>query len=136
MHNRINFSDWFLSATTQSKSFAFAVLPLRVSALLGTISSVVLFSGETAAKQKMKHPDLTSDVYQMISERISHPDVLIRKDNGHKLVFFFIGDKWYEAIVKVTRDKSEVYLVSVYRSDEKKLWKEAAAGELVYDSRK
>ncbi|HQR96711.1 MAG TPA: hypothetical protein PLF09_08965 [Thiotrichales bacterium] len=93
-------------------------------------------SGENAVKQREKHPDLSIDVYQMISDNISQPDALVRKDNGHKLVFFFISEKWYEAIIKTTRDKSEVYLVSIYRSDEKKLWQEASRGELIYDARK
>lgn len=131
-----DFTSWFLSATKQSESFAFAELAPNIAGLIGSTCSVVLFSGENAVKQRDKHPDLSIDVYQMIAENISQPDALVRKDNGHKLVFFFIAEKWYEAIIKTTRDKSEVYLVSIYRSDERKLWKEAAKGELVYDGRK
>lgn len=133
---KANFSDWFLSATTHSEYFAFADLPAEIASLLGTNSSSVLLSGENAVKQREKHPDLSIDVYQMISDNISQPDALVLKDNGHKLVFFFIAEKWYEAIIKTTRDKREVYLVSIYRSNEKKLLKEASKGELIYDARK
>ncbi len=115
--NETQFYDWFASADKDAVNVEFAQLNDVNKIAIGSLTNTVLMSGETAAKQRLKHDDLTAYHYEQLANNINDADVVVLKSDGHKLVFFFIDEKLYEAIVKVTKDKKELYIVSFYRAE-------------------
>lgn len=129
------FANWFASATKESDSVNFLQLNDSNVLALGSVTNVVFMSGETAAKQRLKHNDLTAYHYEQLSNNINDADVVVLKSDGHKLVFFFIDEKLYEAIIKLTKDKKELYIVSFYRAEKTKIDRESRHGTVITDKR-
>ena len=129
------FNDWFTDANKNSDGIVFSRLNVANKIALNSLTTTIIMSGETAQKQKFKHPDLTAYHYTQLASNINDADVIVLKRDGNKLVFFFIDEKLYEAIIKVTKDKKEIYLVSFYRAEKTKIDREARSGTVLTDKR-
>jgi hypothetical protein len=134
--NETQFANWFQNATKDSDNIEFAQLNDANKAALNALTNTILMSGETATKQRFKHADLSEYHYLQLSNSINDADVVVLKNDGHKLVFFYIGEKLFEAIIKVTKNKKELYLVSFYRAEMTKIDREAKHGKILTDKRK
>lgn len=110
-------------------------MDITLATLIGSKSNDVILSGETAFKQKKNHPDVIPEDYLEVMRNLSNYQILIRHKGGKKLLFFVVNSKLYEVIIKATKTGDELYLVSMYRTDEGKINSEARKGEILDDKR-
>ena len=87
---------------------------------LGAKSGVVRLSGETAAKQTVRHPDLVSADYALV-RRILDEGELFKVGRHHAIGFLQVDGKIWSAVVKATSDRSQNYLVSLHRGNRRNL---------------
>ncbi len=91
-----------------------SVMPDDLGAVLETDARLVKLSAETVVKQQRSHADLTPEAYASLSELITRGKVL--RVNPHKLMFIENVDELPAvAVIKVTADLSELFLVSFYK---------------------
>lgn len=91
-----------------------AMVPDDLAKLLGAKTRVVQFSSDTAFKQKATHPELISDDYAEL-DKLIHEGLVVTQGNNH---LGFIGrdyDLPKIAVIKVTRNNSEIYLQTLYK---------------------
>ncbi|MFW2439115.1 MAG: phage minor head protein [Arenicellales bacterium] len=104
-----------------------------LSASLGANTRKVVLSEESLIKQKERHPDLEFEEY------LNLPDVfevgLIVKDEEQVAVFFHEKSYLYKAVVKSTKDGSELYLTSFHRATAKNLRGVRKRGEVIREER-
>ncbi|MBF0164839.1 MAG: minor capsid protein [Magnetococcales bacterium] len=108
--------------------FPVAVLGEPEKRALGSKSQVVTLSLDTMEKQLSHHPELRLEEYQKLP-RITDGEVI--QQDEHRLIFFRVEDRLYKAVVKVTRDGQELYLVSFYRTDEAEMQRDSRRGKRI-----
>lgn len=115
--------------------FPLTTLNGRDQAILGSQSRIVRFSEYSAQKQASHHPELETPDYRGIRPVLSDPDAIIR--DGNELLYFGRdrNQRLWVAVLKVTQDKSEVYLVSARRASADNIRSKLRKGELVYERR-
>ena len=60
---------------------------------------------------------------------------LIVKENDLNITYFRVGKQVYQATIKVTQDKKELYLLTVFKSSEKDLNKALKKKKILIDNR-
>ncbi len=118
--------------------FPFAWLDPDRRALIGAQSGIVRLSQATMAKQSERgcQLELRADQYRLAAAIIERPDVLFREYGNHLIMFGTDADgRSYEVVVKTTGDKAENYLVSVHRSNARRLRAKLLSqlAELIFD---
>jgi len=98
-------------------------------ALIGAKTSRVLLSSETISKQGRRHPEIKLADYRRLPDIIEKG--LIIKDGTQTLVFIHIGNKVYRAAVKATKDGSELYLTSLFKSNQREINRMRKKGEVI-----
>ena len=126
------FADWFRQPAAGSR-FVIAALDEDLQRRLGAQQKAVLLSDETLAKQKVSHPDLTAEEYQLLPE-IFHKGRVIR-ENEHNIHFYAIRGRLYKAVVKITQKRHENYLTTFHRARKKQVESETRGGLLIRDWR-
>jgi len=91
-----------------------AMLPKELAEKLGSKSKVTLFSDATAAKQKDNHPELVPDDYLRLIDLLENGRVVTQGKNHIGFVGRDLDLPWI-AVIKVTRDLSELYLQTLFR---------------------
>lgn len=131
------FANWFRQPAAGSR-FVIAALdedlqrPVRwPGGRLGAKQKAVLLSDATLAKQKVGHPDLTMEEYQLLPE-IFHKGRVIR-ENEHNIHFYAIRGRLYKAVVKITQKRHENYLTTFHRARKKQVERETRKGMLIRD---
>ena len=89
---------------------------------LGAKSGVVRLSGETAAKQTVRHTELVSADYALV-QRILDEGELFTERKRHAAGFLQVDGKIWNAVVKSTGDGSRTYLASFHRAQPRDLEK-------------
>lgn len=114
-----------------------AVLDAADSALLGTRAQVVRLSDWTLAKQAVSRDGQGFGVkdYWRVQTVIEQAQVLVRTNVNGTLAFVQIGEEWWQAIIKPTKDRSELYLVSFRRTNNAALSAALRDGEMLRDTR-
>ena len=100
--------------------FPVAVLSAAVADAIGARSRTVRLSGETAAKQAVRHPDIAPGDYANI-QRILDGGELFRDGDRRIAGFAEVEGRLWRAVVKATRNSSEIYAVSLHRANEHNL---------------
>ena len=99
-----------------------AVAGPTVAGAIAARSRTVRLSGETAAKQTVRHPDLAPQDYGLV-QRILDDGELFRSRYHSRAVEAFIemdGRPW-RAVVKATRDGSKTYLETFHKAQPRDL---------------
>ena len=97
--------------------FPVAVLSAAISDAIGARSRIVRLSAETAAKQATRHPDVAPGDYANI-QRILDGGELFREGDRWVAGFAEVEGLLWRTVVKATRNKSEIYAVSLHRANE------------------
>ncbi len=94
------------------------VLPAVRTAQLGVSTQVVRFSDYTADKGMRKHSEIKQEDYKIVQWLMENGEVTNERENH--LVFVGQKDgKYWQAIVKKTKDGKELYLQSLYMVSQK-----------------
>lgn len=68
----------------------------------------------------LRHPEITLDEYLLVRNIINTPDKMaLSKNNNNSILVFKFQNNYYQVVIKTTTDKSENYLTSFIRSNEK-----------------
>ena len=98
-----------------------AVLPEAIRKAIGGGSNTVRLSGETAAKQTVRHPGLAPADYAHIQRIFDEGEVFATY--GNQTAGFLEQDgRLWRAVVKATEDGSETFLVTLHRAKKRDLW--------------
>jgi hypothetical protein len=94
-----------------------AVMPAELRPALETTEFLISLSGDTADKQLRKHPELMKDDYLRLVQLIGFGEVIRQGDRHLGFLEKTEGDAlpWI-AVVKVTQDLTQLFLVSFYRA--------------------
>lgn len=109
-----DFARFVAAAGAAAGAFPVAVLNPPDKALLGANSQTILLSRDSLKKQIATHPEIGVSDYANV-QAIIDSGTVYRQDDL-RLVYMKVGDVWYRASVKMTRDGSELYLVSLIRT--------------------
>jgi len=111
------FREWFANP---DGDFVMPGLPQRIREVLGTEATSLVFSAETLAKQKAKHPEILADDYVRIINRLHERwETFPTKDRHVGLIIR--DERMWAAIIKETVDGRNAYLVSLYGLRDKSL---------------
>jgi len=93
-----------------------AMLPDDLAQALGAKSRVVQYSDYTAAKGRLKHPETTPETLTRLDDLL-HTGRAVRRAGSNSLTIMkeYDGHTWLAA-VKVTTNKDELYLSTLYRA--------------------
>ena len=127
------FTDWFRQPAADSR-FVIGALDEALKRRIGVQQKAILLSEKTLAKQKVSHPDLTIEEYQLLPE-IFHKGRVIR-ENEHNIHFYAIRGRLYKAVVKITQKRHENYLTTFHRARKQQVERETRKGLLIRDWRK
>ena len=92
-----------------------AVLSAAVLNAIGGKSKTVRLSGETAAKQTVNHHDLSPQDYARVQRLLDGGELFV-KDDRRAYAFLEEDGRLWRAVVKVTEDGSETFLVTYHRA--------------------
>lgn len=114
-----------------------AVLPAELVQAVGAKTAVVQLSEDTLVKQAVKRTgqDFGLEDYWRVQEVLEKADVVVQEGDLH-LSFFQAQGVWYQAVVKVTQDKSELFLQTFHRANLKDVERSLRRGNLLVDRRK
>lgn len=119
--------------------FPVAVLSPEARAAIGAETQTAWISADSLAKNKGEqpqrskgHPELTVDEYRLLPKVIGNPLVVIEK-KGIKEVFAALGDRYYLAVVKVTKDKKGLFVQSFRMSSLSDIRREMGNGRVLVD---
>ena len=97
-----------------------AIVPEALRRAIGGQSPSVRLSGETAAKQTARHPDLAPADYARLQRILDEGEVFV--EHGHRLMGFVEEDgHLWRTVVKATADGSETYLTTLHRAQPRDL---------------
>lgn len=91
-----------------------AVLKPTQVAAIAARGKIVRFSDDTARKQAGRHPDLTPEDYGRV-QRMLDTGPTVRRGDRTIIAVIEEDGRWFEAVVKATRDRTELYLTSYHR---------------------
>ncbi len=114
-----DFARFVAAGGAEQGAFPVAVLNPPDKTLLGASSQTVLLSSDSLKKQVAAHSEIGRADYANVQAIIDGGEVFRQGDN--RLVYMKIDDIWYQAVVKVTQDGKELYLVTLFRTSEREL---------------
>ena len=117
---QIEYSRKYLKSNILNSYFKIGVLSNEQAELLKTNNKNVKFSIDSMVKNILKHPEIKLEEYLFISKIINLPDkVSLSKNNDNSILIFKYNNRYYQIVIKTTNCKSENYLTSFIRSNEK-----------------
>lgn len=129
--------EMFRSEADPQAFWPVAILSPADRALLGTEAQMVRLSDWTLAKQAISRggQDVGVQDYWRVQSVVERAQVLLRAADGSAVAFVHIGDHWWQAVIKPTRDRTELYLVSFRRTSRNALGAAMRNGEVLRDAR-
>ena len=117
---QIEFSRKYYKSNILNSYIKVGLLNKEQEQLLNTKNRVVKFSVDSLIKNMLKHPEIKLEEYLYISKIINNPDkIALSKSNNNSILIFKFNDNYYQIVIKSTNNKSENYLTSFIRSNEK-----------------
>jgi hypothetical protein len=120
-------------------NFPVAVLDETARVAIGAESQTAWLSDDSLSKNKgeqpsrsIGHAELTVDDYRQLPSVIGDPLVVIEK-NGFKEVFAGQTERYYLAVVKMTKDKTELFVQSFRRASVADIRREMKKGTVLID---
>lgn len=102
--------------------FPVAVLRPRDAERLQTTTKVAYLSSDTLGKQAKNHPELQLQDYQRIPQIVDEGEAF--RQGANRLVFLTEGEVVWRLALKATDAKSELFVVSLFRTTPEKAQKE------------
>ncbi|MGE0333085.1 MAG: phage minor head protein [Ramlibacter sp.] len=102
--------------------FPVAVLRPADQVRLMSETPVAYLSSATVAKQAQRHPEIGLQDYQLIPQIVDEGDPYVQ--GGNRLVFLFEGDQVWRLALKATAKRSELYVLSLFRTTAEKARRE------------
>lgn len=102
--------------------FPVAVLSPAEQRVLGSETQAVWLSGETLAKNKLKHPEIELQNFRMIPDIVDSGEVYRQAEE--RLIFLKDGEKLYRAGIKRTSDKSRNFMLTLFETTTEKAKKQ------------
>lgn len=114
-------------------NFPVMVLADAERALIGSESSVVTLSSDTFAKQLREHPELVLADYRKLVELGARPEIIMRQGDLRIVLLKTDGGKWIKAIVKLTKDGQQLFMVSYQFATAREIARLRLRNEVVRD---
>ena len=92
-----------------------ASIPNDLAVILGTQSSELVLSAETALKQYTKHPEIGMDDYAIVQATLERCE--LRKDRDLHIGIVHEAQGWYYAVLKTTKTGKVVFLQSLRKTN-------------------
>ena len=119
----------------QGEELPVAVLDDELRSDFGTDSQVVRLSDDTLVKQIAKRPEMDATDYERVQSVIEAAQLIVKDKELHR-TFIREEDKLYQAVVKATQDRSELYLVSYRRTNADDVQRVRERGTIIRDDLK
>lgn len=121
----------------RGEKWAVAILDAPLVALFDARTQVVALSDATMLKQAISRQgqDFSLSDYWKVQRVIEHAQVLVRTGGEESVAFIQSGDEWWQAVVKVTRNREELYLTSFRRTNQASMQAMMRRGEVLRDAR-
>jgi SPP1 gp7 family putative phage head morphogenesis protein len=100
--------------------------------MFDTEAQTVRLSDETLLKQVAKRPGLTASDYAKVQAVLEAGQLIVKDKDLHR-VFIREEGRLYRAVVKVTEDRSELYLVSYRRTNADDVERTRSRGQVILD---
>jgi len=126
--------DLFYNGKTKG-NYPVAVINDQYKKLLNVETKAVVISDESLQKNKLNHSDLTNEDYKNIPSIISGAQLIIKKGTEN-LLFVKRNGKYFAAVVKITQDRSRLFLTSFRRTNLKDINLLKRSGKIIYDKLK
>lgn len=110
----------------KGENYAVATISPSIQELLGTSTTIVWLSDDTIIKMLAHHPELHDELLQLFKDTqmiLKNALKVVQKDDLN-VIYFSVQDNNYIATIKATRDKSELYLTTIYKIDNNRFQKE------------
>ena len=116
---QIEFYRKYYKAKILNSYIKIGLLNKEQKKLLQTNNAILKFSIDSLIKNMLRHPEITLDEYLLVRNIINTPDKMaLSKNNNNSILVFKFQNNYYQVVIKTT-DKSENYLTSFIRSNEK-----------------
>ncbi len=111
----------------------FPVMRLRDEAVaaIGAKDPGALLSAETAVKNLRGHPELPAAEYARLPALGAEPQLIVQVAD-ERIVLVQIGEAWYLAAVKATRDRAETYVTSFRKTNRDDVRSLVRRGQVIY----
>lgn len=105
----------------KGENYAVATISPEIKEQLNSKTNIVWLSDDTIIKMMAHHPELDLLPTFKDTHLILKNAELIVKDNDTHISYFRVGDVIYQATIKVTGDREELYLLTIFHTNEKEL---------------
>ena len=116
-------------------NYVVATISPEIKERLGSQTNIIWLSDDTIIKMLSHHPELDLLPLFRDTHLILKNAELIVKENDLNITYFRVGKQVYQATIKVTQDKKELYLLTVFKSSEKDLNKALKKKKILIDNR-
>jgi hypothetical protein len=119
------------------ENYPVAILDSDLRRLFGVETQTVLLSDSSMFKQVFSRSgqDFGLRDYWKVQAVIEQAQVIVRTANQESLAFIHAGDEWWQAVIKATQDRREVYLQSFRKTNAANLAAVMKNGEVLRDAR-
>lgn len=101
----------------------------EVQKQLGSKTNEVFLSDDTLIKMIMHHPELDlAPVFNNVQVILNTAQAIVKQDDLN-LLYYAINDVHYKVAIKSTKDKSELYMTTIFKMTEKEFYKDLARQE-------
>lgn len=101
----------------------------EVQKQLGSKTNEVFLSDDTLIKMIIHHPELDLEpLFNNIQQVITKATAIVRQDDL-SVLYYSIDDVHYKVAIKSTKDKSELYMTTIFKMTEKEFYKDLARQE-------
>lgn len=116
--------------------WAVATISPEVGQLLQTKTHIVWLSDDTVIKMLAHHPEQVSmALFQDVHLMLKNATLILKESDTH-VSYFRVEEKLYKASIKVTKDRRELYLLTVFETNQKEFDRMAKKTEkVIFDNR-
>lgn len=124
--------DVFLASGDELTQVPVMVLDRQLQDAIGAQAQVVVMSGQTYAKQRRNHPELTRSDYSVLALMAEDPDIVFQSADLKIALIWYRGVP-YRAVVKAADDGRQLFLVSFHRIRQSQVSELRAKLSVVYE---
>ena len=109
----IEYARKAFSKTDLNSFYNIGVLSKKLQLILNTKTVLIKFSIDSIVKNIIKHPEISFEEYLYLDIILKNPDkIAISKTSNNSVLLLKHKEKYYQAVLKATIDKTENYLTS------------------------
>lgn len=116
----VEFARKYFNKSILNRCYFVGYLNSKQLNLLNTETSSVYFSLDSIIKNMIQHPEISACDYKNIDIILKKPDkIALSKSNLNSIILFKKNNKYYQAVIKTTKNKKENFLTSFRNLSEK-----------------